>query len=224
MTRRTEWAVDAAPVDDSGGPGPSRAGAGPPRGSGEFGEGRRSRGRGREAEDELSESTDPAERARQICLRLLTGTPRTRQQLAEALRKREIPEEAAEEVLSRFEEVGLIDDAAFAGAWVESRHRSRGLARGALARELRTKGVDSEVISEAVEQLDPEQEELTARRLVDRKLASTRGVDPARRMRRLVGMLARKGYGQGLAMRVVRQALEEEGEQEELLEHHLPDD
>lgn len=144
--------------------------------------------------------------------------------MAEALHKREIPEEVAEEVLSRFEEVGLIDDAAFAGAWVESRHRSRGLARGALARELRTKGVDSEVISAAVEQLDPEQEESTARRLVDRKLASTRGVDPARRMRRLVGMLARKGYGQGLAMRVVRQALEEEGEQEELLDHHLPDD
>ena len=113
---------------------------------------------------------DPVERARAICLRLLTGTPRTRKQLADALRKREIPDDAAEEVLSRFEEVGLINDSAFAEAWVESRHHGRGLARRALAQELRTKGVDSTLIDEAVSQLDSEQEEATARELVDRKL------------------------------------------------------
>lgn len=95
----------------SGSPSSSRAGEGEPRGS--------------------AEPRDPVEQARGICLRLLTGTPRTRKQLADALRKREIPDEAAEEVLSRFEDVGLIDDAAFAGAWVESRHHGRGLARRA---------------------------------------------------------------------------------------------
>lgn len=163
------------------------------------------------------------EQARAICLRLLTGTPRTRQQLADALRQRDVPDEAAEELLSRFEEVGLIDDAAFAEAWVESRHRSRGLASSALARELRTKGVESEVIAEAVGQLDSEQEESRARELVERKLPATRGLDPAKRIRRLSGMLARKGYGQGLALRVVRQALEAEGERAELLEEFLPE-
>ncbi|MEU6477872.1 recombination regulator RecX [Streptomyces sp. NPDC047017] len=155
---------------------------------------------------------DPVERARGICLRLLTGTPRTRKQLADALREREIPDEAAEEVLSRFEEVGLIDDSAFADAWVESRHHGRGLARRALAQELRTKGVDVTLIDEAVGRLDDEQEEATARELVARKLRSTRGLDRDKRLRRLAGMLARKGYSQGLALRVVRQALEEEGE------------
>lgn len=170
-----------------------------------------------------SDQKDPVERARAICLRMLTGTPRTRQQLADALRQREVPEEAAEELLSRFEEVGLIDDAAFAEAWVESRHRSRGLASRALARELRTKGVESELIAEAVGQLDPEQEERTARDLVERKLPATRGLEPTKRIRRLAGMLARKGYPQGLALRVVRQALEEEGEQAELLEEFLPE-
>ncbi|MFB8175764.1 recombination regulator RecX [Streptomyces sp. NPDC055966] len=162
-------------------------------------------------------SGDPAERARAICLRLLTGTPRTRKQLADALRKREIPEDVAEEVLSRFEEVGLIDDGAFADAWVESRHHGRGLARRALARELRTKGVDSALIDEAVGQLDTEQEEATARELVDRKLRATRGLDRDKRLRRLAGMLARKGYPEGMALRVVRQALEEEGEDTEFL-------
>lgn len=152
------------------------------------------------------------ERARAICLRLLTGTPRTRKQLADALRKREIPDDVAEQVLSRFEEVGLIDDGAFANAWVESRHHGRGLARRALAQELRTKGVDTALIDEAVGRLDAEREEATARELVARKLRATRGLDRDRRIRRLAGMLARKGYSQGLALGVVRQALEEEGE------------
>ncbi|MFE1326031.1 recombination regulator RecX [Streptomyces sp. NPDC058741] len=160
---------------------------------------------------------DPGEEARAICLRLLTGTPRTRKQLADALRKRQIPDDAAEEVLSRFEEVGLIDDGAFADAWVESRHHGRGLARRALARELRTKGVDATLIDEAVSQLDSEQEEATARELVARKLRSTRGLDRDKRLRRLAGMLARKGYPEGMALRVVRQALEEEGEDTESL-------
>ncbi|WP_130797287.1 recombination regulator RecX [Streptomyces otsuchiensis] len=165
---------------------------------------------------------DPVERARGICLRLLTGTPRTRSQLADALQRREIPEEAIETVLARFEEVGLIDDAAFADAWVDSRHHGRGLARRALARELRTKGVESAVIEEAVSRLDPEQEEETARSLVARKLHATRGLDRQRRIRRLAGMLARRGYSEGLAVRVVREALEAEGEDQEMLDRHLP--
>ncbi|MEU7452773.1 recombination regulator RecX [Streptosporangium roseum] len=155
-------------------------------------------------------AADPQAVARAICLRLLTMAPRTRAQLAEALRKREVPEAAAEAVLERFSEVGLIDDEAFAAAWVSSRHAGRGLARRALASELRHRGVDEDTVKEAVEQLDPEQEVETARRLVARKLSSTRGLEPAVRTRRLAGMLARKGYGPGLAFRVVREALEGE--------------
>lgn len=209
MTRRTEWAEPDGTGPDrarTGRPGSKRAGsrrAGPEG----FGDGADSS----RAEKEPAPQ-DPAERARAICLRLLTGTPRTRKQLADALKKREIPDEVAEEVLSRFEEVGLINDAAFAGAWVESRHHGRGLARRALARELRTKGVDSAVVDEAVGQLDSDQEEETARELVARRLRSTRGLDRDRRIRRLAGMLARKGYPEGMALRVVRQALEAEGE------------
>ncbi len=166
---------------------------------------------------------DPVEQARALCLRLLTGTPRTRKQLADAMRRREIPEEAAEHVLERFEDVGLIDDQAFANAWVESRHHGRGLARRALAQELRTRGVDAEAIGHAVGQLDAEQEEETARALVDRKLRATRGLEREKRIRRLAGMLARKGYAEGLALRVVRRALEEEGEDAESLAQYLPD-
>jgi len=131
------------------------------------------------------------------------------------MRKHKIPDEVAEHVLERFQDVGLIDDQAFAHAWVESRHRGRGLARRALAVELRHRGVDAELVSEAVGQLDPEQEKETARELVRRKLAGTRGLDRDKRVRRLAGMLARKGYPEGLALRTVRDALAEEGIAEE---------
>ncbi|MFB4311065.1 regulatory protein RecX [Actinomadura sp. GTD37] len=154
---------------------------------------------------------DPEARAREICLRMLSGSPRTRAQLADALRRKDIPGDVAERVLGRFTDVGLIDDEAFAQAWVQSRHTGRGLAKRALAAELRRRGVASDTVNEAVESLDPAQEEQTARALVLRRLPATRGVDPAKRMRRLVGMLARKGYPPGVAYRVVKEALAEEG-------------
>lgn len=155
---------------------------------------------------------DPATRARNVCLRLLTLAPRTRGQLADALRKRGIPDEVADEVLGRFEDVGLIDDAAFARAWVESRHYSRGLSGRALSAELKQRGVGADEIRAALdEQLSPDAEVSAARRLVDRRLPSLRGLPPEQRTRRLAGMLARKGYPAGLAFRVIREALEAEG-------------
>jgi regulatory protein len=165
-------------------------------------------------EDAARPDRDPAATARQVCLRLLTLSPRTRSQLADALRRKGIPDETADEVLSRFEDVGLIDDAAFARAWVESRHHSRGLAGRALSAELKQRGVASDEIRAAIEeQLDPEAELSAARALVGRKLASTRGLAADVRTRRLAGMLARKGYPAGLVFRVIREALEAEGEE-----------
>jgi regulatory protein len=160
------------------------------------------------AEDELG---DPESVARGICLRALTGAAKTRQQLAELLAKRGIPEDAAEAVLDRFTEVGLIDDAAFARAWVSSRQAGRGLARRALSAELRAKGVDPEVAAEAVGEVDDEDERAAARRLVERKLGSMRRLDRATATRRLMGMLARKGYNGGLAAAVVRDVLDSTG-------------
>ena len=152
--------------------------------------------------------------AREICLQLLTDRARTRQELADALARKGVPAEAVASVLNRFDEVGLIDDAAFAGQWARSRHRHRGLGRRAIAVELRRKGVADEVAGEALAEIDTESEDRRARELVDRKLRSV-AVDTADRRataaRRLVGMLARKGYSAGTAYRVVREALAERG-------------
>ncbi len=132
------------------------------------------------------------------------------------LRRKGIEDEVADEVLGRFEDVGMIDDALFAQMWVNSRHRGRGLARRALTQELRRKGVDDGSIAEAVATVDPEQEAQTARALVERKLRSTAGLPIDARVRRLAGLLARKGYPAGLAFRVVKQALAEHGQESEL--------
>ncbi len=157
---------------------------------------------------ELDATADPESAARTILLNKLTGQPRTRAELAGTLAERGVPDEVADRVLDRFGEVGLIDDAAFASAWVESRHHARGLARRALAHELRHRGVDDELVRDALDELDPGQEAETARMLVRRKLASTRSLDRQAAMRRLLGMLARKGYPAGLAMTVVREELD----------------
>jgi regulatory protein len=127
------------------------------------------------------------------------------------MRRRGVPDEAASAVLARFTEVGLIDDAAFARAWVESRHHGRGLARRALSAELRQRGVGRPEISAAVSALDPAEELATARRLVAKALPGTRGKPLPVRVRRLVGLLARKGYPAPVAYRVVREAIEQDG-------------
>ncbi len=156
---------------------------------------------------------DPEAVARKILLDQLTGQARSRKELSDKLASRNVPDEVATRLLDRFEEVGLVDDTAFARAWVQSRGSGGGkaLARRALAQELRRKGVADEVAREALDEVDPADEEAAARALVRKKLASLARVDDATATRRLVGMLARKGYGSGLAFAVVRDELAHRG-------------
>jgi regulatory protein len=133
--------------------------------------------------------------------------PRTRAELASALRQRGVAAEIAAAVLDRYSDVGIIDDAAFARAWVSSRHHGRGLARRALAQELRRKGIDHHAADEALAELDPDTERSTARELAERKLRTMGTAAPDAVFRRLVAMLARKGYPPGVAIGVVKDAI-----------------
>lgn len=154
--------------------------------------------------------TDPESVARTIVLTRLTARARTRQELAEALAERRVPDDVAGRVLDRFTAVGLVDDAAFARSWVESRQASRGLSRQALTAELRRKGVDDDTIADSVASVDDEAEYAAARSLVERKLRSTRTLDTRARWRQLAGLLARRGYGPEVTFRVVRDVLDAE--------------
>ncbi|QCC77456.1 regulatory protein RecX [Nocardioides daphniae] len=162
---------------------------------------------------------DAEEVARKILLDQLTGQARSRRQLADKLAQRNVPEEIATRLLDRFEEVGLIDDEAFARMWIASRQPGKGLAGRALAQELRRKGVDDEIVKEAIGEIDPDDERAAAEALVAKKMRSLRSVGHQTATRRLVSMLARKGYSSGLAYAVVRDAL---GEREEELDDGQP--
>ena len=186
--------------------------------------GRRGRGSRRSPDGETEQApVDPVAKARETCLNLLAMRSRTKAELRTALLRKGIEEAVADQVLGRLDEVGLVDDAAFAEQWVRSRHTYQGMARRALTAELRRKGVTDGVAAAAVSTLDSEAEEARARELVRKRLRSTGTAPELTVIRRLVGMLARKGYPEGLAYRVVRDELRAAGSAAEPLDGLLPD-
>ena len=152
---------------------------------------------------------DPHDVARRIVLRQLAMGPRTRRQLEDKLRDRGCAPQVAARVLDRMGEVGLVDDEAYAEMFVRSRQETKGLAAGALRHELRAKGVADHVVDAALEEIDPEHEKEQARALVRRRLRTVRGLDREAQTRRLAGFLARKGYGSGVSLQVIREALDD---------------
>jgi regulatory protein len=161
-------------------------------------------------EDEQDAPGDPESVARAICLRLLAQRARTRAELVTVLRRRGVPEDAANAVLTRFTEVGLIDDDSLAASYALAQHQERGLASRAVAVKLRQRGLPDSAVEAALGLIDPDSERVAARRLVARKLPSLRDLAPEVRTRRLIGLLARRGYSPALAADVVREALADE--------------
>jgi regulatory protein len=150
-----------------------------------------------------------------LCLRLLTARARTRAELAGQLTKRGYPDDVSTRVLDRLAGVGLIDDADFAEQWVHSRLANARKGKRALAAELHTKGVDKDVITSVLGGINPAAERGRAEELVRKKLRRENLSDEAadaRVTRRLVGMLARRGFSQGMAYDVVSVELAAERE------------
>lgn len=154
--------------------------------------------------------SDPENVARILVLRRLDHAPRTRVELERYLAQRGIPEDAATTVLDRFTEVGLIDDMAYARGWVTSRHGTRGLGKRAVAQELRRKGVADDIIAEALDPIDADQERARAMELALSRYPQVMGLPYATQVRRLMGALTRRGYDVGLASAVVREVISEE--------------
>jgi regulatory protein len=161
---------------------------------------------------------DPESAARIICLRLLDRRARTRAELADVLSRRGIPDDAAAAVLDRFTEVGLIDDAALAHTVASAQHAERGLARRAVAVNLRRRGIADEMVADALTEIDAESERRRARELVRRRRRAIAHLPPQTQVRRLVGLLARKGYPAGLAYQVVREEMASDPELSAVLE------
>jgi regulatory protein len=154
---------------------------------------------------------DPERRAQDLVYRQLAVRARSHAELTQTLQRRGFEEDVVTRVLQKFCNAGLVDDAAFAESWVRERHQHRGLSREALGQELRRKGIDESLIAAALSTVDDETQVERAHELVRRKLPTMTTVDSATRFRRLAGALARKGYSESLAFRVVRKELEEAG-------------
>jgi regulatory protein len=159
------------------------------------------------ADAENDPPADPEAVARAICLRLLTMRDRSRAELADALTRKNVPDDVAGKVLDRFTEIGLINDDALAHSMVEADHRGRGLSARAVGVRMRRRGVAEPIVQAALEEIDPDSEVAAARQLAERKLRSIGHLDSLTQTRRLFGLLARRGYGAGLAGRVVREVM-----------------
>jgi regulatory protein len=166
------------------------------------------RRREREPDDrDLGPDADPESVARTIILTRLTARARSRKELEDALARRCVPTEVASRVLDRYQQLGLVDDTEFAREWARTRQQNRGLSARAVRYELRDKGVADDDVTDAIEELGPDADRMAARQVVRGKLRGVRSLPPEVARRRLMGVLARKGFGVSLAADVVREAL-----------------
>lgn len=165
------------------------------------------------------------ERAANLCVWYLGRGPKTRKELLVLMGKKEVPSDMAESILDQLSDYNYVNDEEFATNFVQAKHFNQRKGASVVRHELRQKGVDDETAAAALEQITEESQQEAAEYLVARKMRSTVGLDHNKRVNRLVGMLARKGYSPGLAYQVVREAIANEGvEDTDLLDQNAPDD
>ena len=167
-----------------------------------------------------AEETDPYTRAKTIVYNQLAYSAKTRGQLRKKLQAEGFEAELIEPLLDKFEGAKLIDDAEYAQSFVAQKSRTKKLSRAALRRELAERGVRGEEAENALAQRTDEQEREDAAELVRKKLRP--GMDLSDRAekdrvtRRLLGMLARRGYSSSVSMSVIREELAAYGAEDEL--------
>lgn len=152
-----------------------------------------------------SESEKLERRAKNVLLYQLSRSMKTRFQLSEILKNREIPLDIAERVLDRFTEAQLIDDESFAAAYVRTRLEN-GRSSSAIRMELRRKGVAQGIIENQLSEIDAEQEQGIANELAANRYARMSALEPEVRKRRLLGFLQRRGFSQSVAFRAISSA------------------
>jgi len=157
--------------------------------------------------EEKSKEIEAADAAKQVLLRRLSHAPRTRKELAKDLKDKDISDEVANVALDRFEEVGLINDQALASNYVSSQHERKGLGKNALRQQLRAKGISDDMALEAISQISDDQEFQAAFALACKKIRSLQRDDAKTQLRKIVGVLARKGYSSNLAFRVAKEVI-----------------
>lgn len=170
--------------------------------------------------DRAAEEADPYTRAKTIVYNQLAYSAKTRGQLRKKLQSEGFEAELIEPLLDKFEAAKLIDDAEYAETFVRQKSRTKKLSRAALRRELAERGVRGEEAENALAQRTDEQEREDAAELVRKKLRPGMNLsdraEKDRVTRRLLGMLARRGYSSSVSMSVIREELAAYGAEDDL--------
>ncbi len=167
------------------------------------------------AEPLIDENREKAlSRIRERALLLLDSRARSRQELRDRLVKAEFEPELVDEVLDSFQRNGLVDDLAFAREWVRQRFERRGKSAAMLDVELQRKGVGEADRAEALSVIDRDDEREVARALATKKAKQVKRIPEDRQqrdkeLRRIVGVLARRGFNSGMSLELAREALDE---------------
>jgi len=158
------------------------------------------------ADIETIHKADELENAKQSAIHFIEYRPRSITEVRRNLKKKGFDETAIETALTRLQEIGLLDDVAFANYWVEQRETFKPRSQMALRQELMQKGVDRAIIDEAIRMVD---EEAAARKAAEKKLYSWRNLPEDQFKKKANSFLQRKGFSYSITKEITDELWEE---------------
>jgi regulatory protein len=144
-------------------------------------------------------------------LGLLAVRARSRRELERRLLQAGFDADEVGDVLVRLEQVGLVDDEAFAQQVAEHAFGVKRSGRRAVASALSAKGVAPDLIDLVIDRTAGD-DEARAFELARARASRLRSLEPAKAFGRLTSLLVRRGYGPETARTVARRALELDAE------------
>lgn len=154
----------------------------------------------------------------------LAQSAKSRKEIMDKILKKGIIPEIAEKIVSRYEELGYIDDEAYAEQFVYSKTTYDKLGKRSISFKLKEKGISEEIIQQVLENIDDEEEEQQAKELALKKARTNKRYDTQKRLQQIVGLLVRKGYSGNIAFRVAKEAISEEPAEEDDLDEFIDPD
>ncbi|MBP2436149.1 regulatory protein RecX [Microbacterium amylolyticum] len=159
-------------------------------------------------DDVVAERDEETAHAEKRLMRALASRGLSEREARERLRRDGLSNDAVEDVIDRLVRVGAIDDAVLAEQLVYAGVTRKHEGRRAIGQALNKRGIARDVIDAALAEL-PDDDFERALEYARTKARSLSRYDRDTGLRRLVGQLARRGYGGSMAMTVANQALDE---------------
>lgn len=153
-------------------------------------------------------------RAKQSALEYVAYKARTEHEVRNKLRQKRFLDEVIDEVISRFKELGYLNDENYASAFAKGRLRSKGHGPRRISQDLRKRGISKELISEVIEEVNEgdAQREAALQHAEKRWSRLAKERDPYKRKKKLFDFLSRRGFNFDLIKSVVDEVTNKEVE------------